>query len=215
MVPYILYELYNSTIISIDVLSTWKRAWFNALYICKRRRDGKQIEWKYAKLYQWSKVHLDRWIEHRDITSWEYCLTRFPQWEQESSCGERGKYVIKFAQQQRTCRGSKRRRGGRIQAWKKSPSCALLMSGRFLSRRTYDFYSGFYKTTIRAWTPRLERTYLLALNATKGALRRNAIHWPDSRNNKVRKACAEFSGKTNCKDVSARKTPKREWAHLI
>ena len=40
------------------------------------------------------------------------------------------------------------------------------------------------------------------LNANKGALRRNAVHWPHSRNSSVRNACATFSGRTNCSVLS-------------
>jgi hypothetical protein len=40
-------------------------------------------------------------------------------------------------------------------------------------------------------------TYLLALNATNGAFNKKAIHWPERRKRRVRKACAMFSGRTN------------------
>lgn len=41
------------------------------------------------------------------------------------------------------------------------------------------------------------KPHLFALNATNGALSRNAIHCPESRNRRVRNACAPFSGITN------------------
>jgi hypothetical protein len=42
-------------------------------------------------------------------------------------------------------------------------------------------------------------SYLLTLNANSGALRRNAVHCPESRKSVVKKACAMFSGRTNSK----------------
>ena len=47
-------------------------------------------------------------------------------------------------------------------------------------------------------------TYLLALNARSGAFSRKAIHCPDTRNRKVRKAWAMFSGRTNCRVTGQR-----------
>ena len=41
-------------------------------------------------------------------------------------------------------------------------------------------------------------THLLMLYARSGALRRNAVHCPETRKSVVRKACAMFSGSTNC-----------------
>ena len=43
----------------------------------------------------------------------------------------------------------------------------------------------------------INATHLFALNKTSGKLRRNAIHWPERRNNKLRNAWAIFSGSTN------------------
>jgi hypothetical protein len=43
----------------------------------------------------------------------------------------------------------------------------------------------------------MRETHLFTLNATNGTFSRNAIHWPDMRKTKVRKACAAFSGMTN------------------
>jgi hypothetical protein len=40
-------------------------------------------------------------------------------------------------------------------------------------------------------------SYLLTLNASSGALRRNAVHCPETRKSVVRKAWAMFSGRTN------------------
>jgi hypothetical protein len=42
-------------------------------------------------------------------------------------------------------------------------------------------------------------SYLLTLNASSGALKRNAVHWPETRKSVVKKACAMFSGRTNLK----------------
>jgi len=50
--------------------------------------------------------------------------------------------------------------------------------------------------------------YLLTLNANSGALRRNAVHCPESRKSVVKKAWAMFSGRTNLKrEVS---TPRNQ-----
>jgi hypothetical protein len=63
-------------------------------------------------------------------------------------------------------------------------------------------------------------SYLLTLNASSGALRRNAVHCPESRKSVVKKAWAMFSGRTNFeknasnpRSRSGRK--KRKNAHLI
>jgi hypothetical protein len=40
-------------------------------------------------------------------------------------------------------------------------------------------------------------SYLLTLNASSGALRRNAVHCPEIRKSVVKKAWAMFSGRTN------------------
>jgi hypothetical protein len=40
-------------------------------------------------------------------------------------------------------------------------------------------------------------SYLLTLNASSGALRRNAVHCPEIRKSVVKKAWATFSGRTN------------------
>jgi hypothetical protein len=40
-------------------------------------------------------------------------------------------------------------------------------------------------------------SYLFTLNASSGALRRNAIHCPETRKSIVKKAWAMFSGSTN------------------
>ena len=42
-----------------------------------------------------------------------------------------------------------------------------------------------------------DATHLLMLNANSGALRRKAIHCPEIRKRRARKACAIFSGRTN------------------
>src|SRR5882757_9347232 len=42
-------------------------------------------------------------------------------------------------------------------------------------------------------------SYLLTLNASSGALRRNAVHCPETRKSVVKKAWAMFSGRTNFK----------------
>jgi hypothetical protein len=42
-------------------------------------------------------------------------------------------------------------------------------------------------------------SYLLTLNASSGALRRNAVHCPEIRKSVVKKAWAMFSGRTNWK----------------
>ena len=47
------------------------------------------------------------------------------------------------------------------------------------------------------FTIKKKNSYLFALNKTSGRLSKNAIHWPERRNNKVRNACAAFSGRTN------------------
>ena len=44
-------------------------------------------------------------------------------------------------------------------------------------------------------------TYLFTLNATRGKLRRRAIHWKDRRKRRVRNAWAPISGRTNWRHV--------------
>jgi len=58
---------------------------------------------------------------------------------------------------------------------------------------------------------------LLTLNASSGALRRNAVHCPETRKSVVKKAWAMFSGRTNFKRHQIHGPSKKERGktHLI
>lgn len=60
-----------------------------------------------------------------------------------------------------------------------------------------------------------EETYLFTLNATRGALRRRAIHWKERRKRRVRKAWAPISGRTNWRHVIYQSNCTRKITHSV
>ena len=72
------------------------------------------------------------------------------------------------------------------------PAYDLVTTEKSQLHHTNGLYSEFYKkkgvNVHLSSRYKKENRYLFALNKTSGRLSKNAIHWPERRNNKVRNA---------------------------